>query len=605
MFGDRFARSVVRSRWAAVGAAVAVACGAGGVGWVAHATSVDSISSFVNIAPCRLFDTRAGGDTVGNRSTPLGTGETFERQVWGSNGACAIPSTATGISYNLTVPDPVVTGFVKLYPGDAAVPNASAINTSALFGTKANGGIVGLSATGSIKLFNQVGPLNAILDITGYFVGVTPGTAGANGTNGTNGTNGVDGIDGVNGTNGTNGTNGVDGVDGINGINGINGVTGAQYGRDITAVSTVVGGVGVPSPNDVSITVGADGFPVLAFLVPNDPLLPSNGELTIVKCVDPACSSPVLPVGTGFVGVLSHLTSITIGSDGNPIVAFSDIAGALKVTKCTTSNCISFGPDEILDVTAALDPAIAIGVDGNPIVSYYDSVTASLKVAHCADPDCISVDIPVTVDPAVADPTVDAGAFSSITIGVDGNPVISYYDFANGVKVVKCSDATCLTHRAPVTLDAAALGSTSIAIGIDANPVISYADINTQDLKIFHCVNQACSQPVPPVPPVTPVTLDADAVGVFTTSLAISADGNPYVSYTSNGVVTVIRCANTACTSAKAPLTVDLDGGVGSQAMAIGGDANPVIAYVDALATGDVRVAKLTHSSWTPYGWGR
>ena len=593
MFGDRFARSVVRSRWAAVGAAVAVACGAGGVGWVAHATSVDSISSFVNIAPCRLFDTRAGGDTVGNRSTPLGTGETFERQVWGSNGACAIPSTATGISYNLTVPDPVVTGFVKLYPGDAAVPNASAINTSALFGTKANGGIVGLSATGSIKLFNQVGPLNAILDITGYFVGVTPGTAGANGTNGTNG---VDGIDGVNGTNGTNGTNGVDGVDGINGING---VTGAQYGRDITAVSTVVGGVGVPSPNDVSITVGADGFPVLAFLVPNDPLLPSNGELTIVKCVDPACSSPVLPVGTGFVGVLSHLTSITIGSDGNPIVAFSDIAGALKVTKCTTPNCISFGPDEILDVTAALDPAIAIGVDGNPIVSYYDSVTASLKVAHCADPDCGLVVTLVTVDPAVADPAVDAGSFSSITIGVDGKPVISYFDFASGLKVVKCITETCSSHRDPVVLDASALGNTSIAIGIDAKPVISYADLTNNALKVVHCNDQACVQPV------APVTLDANALGVFTTSLAISADGNPYVSYTSGGVVTVIRCTNTACTTAKAPLTVDLDGDVGSQAMAIGGDANPVIAYVDALATGDVRVAKLTHSSWTPYGWGR
>ena len=166
MFGDRFAKSAMRSRWAAIGAAVAVAFGAGGVGWVAHATSGASISSLVNIAPCRLFDTRGGGDTVGDRSTPLGSGETFDRQVWGTNGDCTIPSTATGISYNLTVPDPIVTGFVKIYPGDAAVPNASAINPSALLGTKANGGIVGLSASGSIKLFNQVGPLNAILDLS-------------------------------------------------------------------------------------------------------------------------------------------------------------------------------------------------------------------------------------------------------------------------------------------------------------------------------------------------------------------------------------------------------------------------------------------------------
>ena len=338
---------------------------------------------------------------------------------------------------------------------------------------------------------------------------------------------------------------------------------------------------------------------MLAFLVPLDPLLPLNGDLTIVKCVDPACSTPVTPVSTGQTGILSHLTSITIGADGNPIVAFSGTGGALNVTKCATPGCLSFGPVATLDATAALDPAIAIGADGNPIVSYYDSVTASLKVVHCADPDCIVADPSVTVDPAVADPAVDAGSFSSITIGVDGNPVISYIDFGNGVKVVKCSVATCATYRTPVTLDAAALGNTSIAIGVDANPVISYANVNTQDLKIVHCLDQACSQPV------TPVTLDANAVGVFTTSLVMSADGNPYVSYTSAGVLKMIRCTNTACTTARAPLTVDLDGGVGSQAMVIGGDANPVIVYVDALATGDVRLAKLTHSSWTPYGWGR
>ena len=34
---------------------------------------------------------------------------------------------------------------------------------------KANGGIVGLSATGAIKLYTLTGPTDAILDITGYF----------------------------------------------------------------------------------------------------------------------------------------------------------------------------------------------------------------------------------------------------------------------------------------------------------------------------------------------------------------------------------------------------------------------------------------------------
>ena len=140
--------SIVRARWAAIGAAVAVTLGAGGgIGWLAHADSAPS--TFVGITPCRLFDTRPGSP-VGDRTTPLAAGETFARQVWGTNGGCTIPSTATGISYNLTAPDPTVTGFIKLLTGDAAAPNASAINPVAGGGTKANSGIVGLSATGGI-----------------------------------------------------------------------------------------------------------------------------------------------------------------------------------------------------------------------------------------------------------------------------------------------------------------------------------------------------------------------------------------------------------------------------------------------------------------------
>lgn len=175
--------SLIRSRWAAIGAAVAVSLGAGGgLGWYAHAAD-SATSSFVSITPCRLFDTRAS-DNVGDRATPLGTGETFSRPVWGTNGACIIPSTATGIAYNLTVPNPTVSGFIKLFPGDTVAPNASAINPVAGAGTKANSGIVGLSSTGGIMFFIQVGPIDALLDITGYFLPASAGPAGPVGVRG-------------------------------------------------------------------------------------------------------------------------------------------------------------------------------------------------------------------------------------------------------------------------------------------------------------------------------------------------------------------------------------------------------------------------------------
>jgi hypothetical protein len=164
------ASTLARSRWAGIGAAVAVSLGAGGIGLIAHAAGSSAPSSFVSIAPCRLFDTRPAPLTVGNRSTPLNGGEEFVRQVTGSNGNCLnIPANATGISYNLTVPTSA-NGYLTVYPADATRPLASSINPVGGEGVKANGGIVGLSATGAIKVYTLTGPVDALLDITGYFL---------------------------------------------------------------------------------------------------------------------------------------------------------------------------------------------------------------------------------------------------------------------------------------------------------------------------------------------------------------------------------------------------------------------------------------------------
>ena len=173
MFRRAGGSTLTRSRWAGIGAAVAVSLGGGGIGLIAHAAG-GTPSSFVSITPCRLFDTRPAPDNVGDRSTPLNAGEDFLRQVTGTNGQCTIPAGATGISYNLTVPT-AINGFLTVYPADATRPLSSNINPVAGESVKANGGIVGLSATGAIKVYTLTGPLNALFDITGYF---QPASAG-------------------------------------------------------------------------------------------------------------------------------------------------------------------------------------------------------------------------------------------------------------------------------------------------------------------------------------------------------------------------------------------------------------------------------------------
>ncbi len=70
------AQSIRRSRWAAIGAAVAVTVGAGGV-LTTSAASSEAGSLFVPITPCRLIDTEAARQLSDCWSGPLGAGETY------------------------------------------------------------------------------------------------------------------------------------------------------------------------------------------------------------------------------------------------------------------------------------------------------------------------------------------------------------------------------------------------------------------------------------------------------------------------------------------------------------------------------------------------
>src|SRR5450432_375856 len=122
-------RSVSRTRWAAIGAAIAVAIGGGGIG-LTHAISTDGGNNvFVPIAPCRLFDTRPETQ-VGTRGTPLGAQETFAEQVTGDHGECAgIPAAATAVAMTVTAVNGTAASFLTLFPADVATrPNASNLN---------------------------------------------------------------------------------------------------------------------------------------------------------------------------------------------------------------------------------------------------------------------------------------------------------------------------------------------------------------------------------------------------------------------------------------------------------------------------------------------
>lgn len=158
----------LRTRWAAIGAAVAVSLGTGGIGLV-HAT-VDSGDRpvLVDINPCRLTDTRPGTQ-VGPRSTPLGADEQYDVAAHGANGNCNIPAEAIALSLNVTALNATAPTFVTVFPADAVQPVTSNLNLVPGQAPTPNAVTTGLDGAGMFSLFNAFGTTDVIVDVNGYY----------------------------------------------------------------------------------------------------------------------------------------------------------------------------------------------------------------------------------------------------------------------------------------------------------------------------------------------------------------------------------------------------------------------------------------------------
>ena len=125
-------------------------------------------SAFVSIDPCRLLDTRTA-TKIGPIST-LGASTTRTATVWGTNGQCVVPATATAVAMNVTAVDGTASSFLTVWPSDAgARPGTSNLNWVPGAPATPNKVDVALSSDGKISFFNRFGTVNVIADIVGYY----------------------------------------------------------------------------------------------------------------------------------------------------------------------------------------------------------------------------------------------------------------------------------------------------------------------------------------------------------------------------------------------------------------------------------------------------
>ena len=118
------------------------------------------------MSPCRLVDTRNLVGPLGGPALQANAARLFVL-----TSTCGIPTSAASVSANMTVTDPLASGSLRIYPGNAGIPQASDINFRA-GQTRANSAMLMLATDGSgtIGVENDsAGTAQFIVDVNGYF----------------------------------------------------------------------------------------------------------------------------------------------------------------------------------------------------------------------------------------------------------------------------------------------------------------------------------------------------------------------------------------------------------------------------------------------------
>jgi hypothetical protein len=351
--------------------------------------------------------------------------------------------------------------------------------------------------------------------------------------------------------------------------------------------------VGTPATSSDAATKGyVDQSPstdTLALLNCNTDQVPrwNGGQWVCNKIITTTIDSSITAVDTA--GVVGYYTSITLGNDGFPVISYYDVTnGDLKVAKCVNASCTGTSTITVVDTTGDVGwhTSITLGNDGFPVISYYDVTNKNLKVVKCGNISCSNSNIITTVDT-----TGDVGQYTSITLGNDGFPVISYSDNTNlDLKVAKCVNASCTSTSTITAVDTTDnIGSdTSITLGNDGFPVISYSDNTNDNLKVVKCGNISCSNSN------IITTVDTTVFVGRSTSITLGNDGFPVISYRDigNADLKVAKCVNASCAGTNTITAVDTAGFVGSfTSITLGNDGFPVISYLDS-ANNDLKVFK-------------
>jgi len=237
----------------------------------------------------------------------------------------------------------------------------------------------------------------------------------------------------------------------------------------------------------VAIATASDGFPIILYGTQNV----FDTDMKIIHCTNASCSTRVGP--NTFDTIRAPLIfSIAIGNDNLPIITYSDGAAFnFFVAHCNTTPCDDVITKTTLDSdssTIGASSSIVIGTDGFPIIAYGGVNGATLKIIHCTNVTCSTSDPAITLDVGSANASSDSARRVVMALDSDGNPVILYVD-SNDIllKLIQCTSTDCSTFDPPEILDIDNVDGdeiNDITIGNDGRPILVDSIIDVTVIQI-------------------------------------------------------------------------------------------------------------------------
>ena len=269
----------LRTRWAAIGAACAVTLGGGTLGIVQASVSSGDRAIYVPISPVRVLDTRSdvGVATIQDATPALLTVTGNIATTDGQQNV--VPTGASSVVINVTAINPTSDGFVSLRPGDVTgAPSVSTLNVT-VGGTFPNGATITLPTTGGsagqIQIWYEAyaatgGTTDLLIDVVGYYIDHNHDD---------------------------------------------------RYYTE-TEVDTALAGKANASDLTSALAGKANTSDLNTALVGKANISDVTSKADISSLLAP--NTPSLPVTVDSVGNVGAHTSITIGTNGNPIISYFD-----------------------------------------------------------------------------------------------------------------------------------------------------------------------------------------------------------------------------------------------------------------------------------------